>query len=68
MTPSVNVEMKPEDLLAGEDPQMQKALGCVARRIGTHCPAASLRRKETYMANCPVCGQLPTECWHGGVR
>ncbi len=26
VTPSVNVEMKPEDLLAGEDPQMQKAL------------------------------------------
>jgi carboxyl-terminal processing protease len=29
VTPTVTVEMKPEQLLAGEDPQMQKALGVV---------------------------------------
>jgi hypothetical protein len=26
VSPSINVEMKPEQFLAGEDPQMQKAL------------------------------------------
>ena len=29
VSPSVNVEMKPEQLLAGEDPQMQRALDVV---------------------------------------
>jgi len=26
VSPSLNVEMKPEQLLAGEDPQMQRAI------------------------------------------
>jgi len=32
VSPSINVEMKPEQLLAGEDPQMQRAL-CVVREM-----------------------------------